>query len=223
MNRSPTNLLGRTEASKSRSTSSNSGGSSITVKRVILALGIVAIAYLVARRIRSRRSEPAIDESAEDWEPQSAQESPGTAYGGNTAETGAEAVQPGAPSHVDETMSDDEVEERVEPNVDEEPAPPGGMNVDDEIVEDETPTGGTQGAGDDTSLSGQDHGDHSGDEGRQVTTDATESGDELDELGGPDRQDEERDAEEQRTEEDENADMLGQNETDMEGDESAEP
>lgn len=175
----------RREAQSSNDQSSSKWGRlGGALRKAILALGVLGLAWIVSRRVRSGDGLPATDEvrarageavpdavpviggaSGVSNEGQGAQGTSDVGGGGDESEgIGRKA------SSVDDTMTDEEVAGRVEPDAGEEPAPPGEMNVDDDVAEevfedeDEAGEGDAGSTADEEEMLGQDETDTEGDE-----------------------------------------------------------
>lgn len=146
-------------------------------RKLLLALGVFAFAWVVSRRLRSGRGRPTTDDAASargdtrDRARQIPIEESGTAASERATGTTGEADE-GLPG---EDRSDEEIQQRAEPDVEEEPAPPGEMEVDEDVVEEivdedaderaETggePVSGEEGTGEGTASGDKETGDEEG-------------------------------------------------------------
>ncbi|WP_232702678.1 hypothetical protein [Halobacterium wangiae] len=116
--------------------SAGDDSSSSLLRTVLLGVGLAGVVYVVVRKLRAGGRSA---DDSDDWYQLSIQESVGEASdaesGGaddadvTTAGAGADDELPG------EERTDEEIEERATADVQEEPAEPGEMNVDEDVVD----------------------------------------------------------------------------------------
>ena len=144
---------GSTDWSSTRRRLSAVGG----LRTAVLALGLVGLAYVAARRLRSsgaspiahRRDETVRDAGPGDVRPGEGRRSfsdesggPGeggrreTAQGEGTQERNQGAIESDGDSLPGPDLTSEKLEERAKTDANEEPAEPGEMTVDEDIVED---------------------------------------------------------------------------------------
>lgn len=121
----------RTEAEPSKRSvaGDDESSSSGALRKALLGLGLVGLAYVAARRAGSGETELSPEEVRETVDDAVSGGEGGPSFGNPAA---SEVDSEPLPT---EGASTAEIEERAEENVTEEPAPPGEMAVDEDIVE----------------------------------------------------------------------------------------
>jgi hypothetical protein len=135
MVRSPASIRGQTANTRDgAATDGEDSASGGGLRKLLLGLGLVTVAYVAVRRLRSGGQSA---DDSDDWHQLSIGESVDgeapdeEAQGENDGESATASTQ----SDTTGENVDPEIEQRTEENVDEEPAEPGEMNVDEEVVE----------------------------------------------------------------------------------------
>ena len=115
------------------------------LRRLLVAAAVVGLAYAASRRLSTGETAPSADEvrgRASDAIPDRLTEAPAGMVPGDESAGGADAAggespaSPAATGMPGEERSEEEIAERAEDSIQQEPAEPGEMNVDEEVVED---------------------------------------------------------------------------------------
>jgi len=138
MVRTPASIRGWAASSTDEGSSDESDSSGSLRRKLLLGVGLAGVAYVVARRLRSDRDSTddsgdwyqlSIDESVEEASDEAAA---GDDDGATAPDAEGDATDEDLPG---EERTDEEIAQRGEEDIQAEPAPPGEMNVDEEVVE----------------------------------------------------------------------------------------
>jgi hypothetical protein len=107
-----------------------SGRSSGLLRKLLAAAAVAGLAYVVSRRLSAADAVPSVDEARARATEAVPDRATAPAAGGEAVDESDAADLPG------KERSDEEIAERAEQDIDEAPAEPGEMTVDEDVVED---------------------------------------------------------------------------------------